>query len=220
MASAWGPSFVSGTMALMKQMMLPYTCTFTPTARSTTVRETSGKSPLCRSAAGWSGWPHPCSLVAASADSDGTRASPFHAGSQGPVGCPAASTGWRPRCQRRLHRAQCDIWRQPHSHVRVPCAVVYVHRQCSPCLRHPSHRGTGVGIRQLPHDGRRGPSAAGSHPWPRGRRRPAPPPGRGPAASSGRRPGSRAGRGRCQPSTARTKTPTTARHSVWSKASR
>jgi len=45
-----------------------------------------------------------------------------------------------------LHLAQCDIRRQPHSHVWVPCAVVYVHRQCSPCLRHASHMGTRVGM--------------------------------------------------------------------------
>jgi hypothetical protein len=66
--------------------------------------------------------------------------------SQAPVGCPAAPTRWRPRCQRRLHAGQCDIWRQPHSHVWVSCAVVYVHRQCSPCLPHASHRGTRVGL--------------------------------------------------------------------------
>jgi hypothetical protein len=66
--------------------------------------------------------------------------------SQGPVGCPAASTGWRPRCQRCWHCGQCDIWRQTHSHCWRPSVVVYVHRQCSPCRRHASHRGTRVGI--------------------------------------------------------------------------
>jgi len=45
-----------------------------------------------------------------------------------------------------LHLAQCDIWRQLHSHVWVPCAVVYVHRQCSPCVRQASHMGTRAGM--------------------------------------------------------------------------
>jgi hypothetical protein len=92
-------------------------------------------------------------LSEASTETDADRAAPCGGRgrpsaqdrSQAPVGCPAASTGWRPRRQRRLHLAQCDIWRQPHSHVWLPCAVVYVHRRCSPCLRHGSHRGTRVG---------------------------------------------------------------------------
>ena len=81
-----------------------------------------------------------------SADDQEVTVGALQGRSQGPVGCPAASTGWRPRCQRRWHCGQCDTCRQSHSHIWVPCGVVYVHRQCSPCLRHVSHIGTRVGM--------------------------------------------------------------------------